>query len=163
MHDNLSQFADLCQALVEWRIDEITFNQLGGRDRPAFFAEHRLTTIDVQALRDMLPGLRATLATQGLTLCASDPYLARIEASASQQALPIDDCAPAERLLFIDERCRIAPCSFTNEDYGVAVADIHDASDLLALPARFRAARSALSARACGDCPATHVFSKFAS
>jgi len=41
MRDNLTMFADLCEALAGWGFDEITFNQLGGRDRPAFSSAHR--------------------------------------------------------------------------------------------------------------------------
>ena len=71
MRDNLAQFAALCDALAGWGIDEITFNQLGGRDRPEFFPAHRLTAADVAALRDALPALRASLAARGVRCAAA--------------------------------------------------------------------------------------------
>jgi MoaA/NifB/PqqE/SkfB family radical SAM enzyme len=48
MHDNLPDFARLCEELADWGIDEITFNQLGGRDRPEFFPAHRLSAQDAR-------------------------------------------------------------------------------------------------------------------
>lgn len=162
MRDNLAQFPALCAELASWRVDEITFNQLGGRDRPEFFPAHSLRPQDAQALRALLPALRATLADRGVRLCASEPYLQRIEASAGHVDLPVDNCAPGERFLFVDESGRIAPCSFTNDDYGVAVDSVLDAGDLLDLPSLYRTARANVPAKVCGDCPSTHVFAKFA-
>lgn len=162
MRDNLAQFPDLCAELASWYVDEITFNQLGGRDRPEFFPAHCLRPQDIQTLRTLLPGLRARLEDRGVQLCASEPYLQRIEASASHRDLPIDNCAPGEQFLFIDEAGRIAPCSFTGDDYGAAIDTIDDARGLLELPSRYRAARAGAPARACANCPSTHVFSKFA-
>jgi MoaA/NifB/PqqE/SkfB family radical SAM enzyme len=124
MHDNVDDFAALCRELVGWGIDEITFNQLGGRDRPEFFAHHRLLPRDAHALRDLLPGLQAELATSGVRLCADQRYLQRLVASAEGTPLPGGDCRPGEQLLFIDEQGRVAPCSFTNDIYGLAVERI---------------------------------------
>jgi MoaA/NifB/PqqE/SkfB family radical SAM enzyme len=163
MRDNLAQFAALCRELADWQIDEITFNQLGGRDRPEFFPAHRLRPQDVQALQSMLPALRAELLQRGVRLCGSDAYLTRLEATAAERELAIADCAPGERFLFIDEASRVSPCSFTGDTYGVSLDSILDAKDLLALPSRFRAARDAERATVCGDCPSNHVFAKFAA
>lgn len=163
MRDNLAQFAALCDALADWGIDEITFNQLGGRDRPEFFPAHRLSAADVASLRAQLPALRASLAARGVRLCGGDAYLRRLEASATGLALPVAECAPGEAFAFIDEAGRIAPCSFTAGEYGVSVHDLADAADLAALPSRYRAARAATPAAACGDCPSNHVFAKFSA
>ena len=160
MHDNLEAFASLCRELVDWGIDEITFNQLGGRDRPEFYPTHRLQPRDVQTLRDLLPGLTEKLARSGVRLCASEPYLQRLHASAEGRAIDGGDCAPGEKLLFIDEFGRFAPCSFTSDNYGVPLPEVRS---FKALPARFRAARLEVPSPACKDCHATHVFSKFAS
>jgi MoaA/NifB/PqqE/SkfB family radical SAM enzyme len=162
MRDNLAEFAALCTELADWQIDEITFNQLGGRDRPEFFPAHSLRPQDVMALRTMLPELRATMATRGVRLCASELYLQRIEASAERRALPVADCAPGERFLFIDETGRVSPCSFTAADYGEPVESIRNAADLIDLPSRYRVARAGARAKVCSDCPSTHVFAKFA-
>jgi MoaA/NifB/PqqE/SkfB family radical SAM enzyme len=163
MRDNIGEFAALCRELADWQIDEITFNQLGGRDRPEFFPAHRLRPRDVQALRSTLPALRAELLQRSVRLCGSDAYLARIEATAAERELAIADCTPGERFLFIDEAGRVSPCSFTSGTYGLPLDSIVSANDLLALPTRFQAARDAKRATVCDDCPSNHVFTKFAA
>ncbi|MBS1196564.1 MAG: hypothetical protein H6R18_349 [Proteobacteria bacterium] len=161
MRDNLPLFAELCETLAMWGIDEITFNQLGGRERPEFFPDHRLRPEDAKQLATMLPALRAKLAARGVRLCGSDDYLTRISASSHNQPLPIADCAPGQRYLFIDECGRMAPCSFTGAEFGIPIDDIASAADLLALPQRFAAMREQSLAAACADCPSTQVFAKF--
>lgn len=163
MRDNLPMFAALCEELATWGIDEITFNQLGGRDRPEFFPEHGLRLADVAALRQLLPALRERLAASGVALCGHAAYLQRLEASARQQALPVADCAPGEQFLFVDEAGRVAPCSFSSADYGVPVDELETVDELFALRERFRAKRARIPAPACSDCPSNHVFAKFAS
>jgi radical SAM protein with 4Fe4S-binding SPASM domain len=162
MHDNLDQFEALCHELANWQVDEITFNQLGGRDRPEFFPAHRLRLQDVFKLRALLPALRDSLAIKGVNLCGAEAYLQRIEASAESRSLPIGDCSPGENVLFIDEAGRISPCSFTSKEYSVLVNEISDFRQLHDLPSRFRHARAAHAAKVCSDCPSTHVFAKFA-
>ena len=161
MRDNLPQFADLCERLADWGMDEITFNQLGGRDRPEFFPRHALRPADAMALRAMLPGLRASLAARGVRLCADARYLDRIAASARGVRLPVADCSRGETLLFIDEAGRVAPCSFTLDEYAVPLSQLDTPQSLDALPHRFRAERDRATAPACGDCPSTRVFAKF--
>jgi MoaA/NifB/PqqE/SkfB family radical SAM enzyme len=163
MRDNVDQFAALCNELAEWRVDEITFNQLGGRDRPEFFPDHSLRPSDVEKLRRLLPSLKCELTRQGVRLCGDDNYLQRIEASAWKRDIPVKDCVPGEAFLFIDECGRIAPCSFTSQHYGVCVDEINTVRDFLELPVRYRASRVRAPASACNDCPSTHVFGKFAS
>jgi MoaA/NifB/PqqE/SkfB family radical SAM enzyme len=161
MHDNLSAFEALCTELAAWGFDEITFNQLGGRDRPEFFPAHRLTADDVRALRALLPALQASLARRGVRLCASARYLERIAAAALDRAQPVQNCAPGTTFLFVDEHHRVSPCSFTVQSQGIATDSIQDAAQLLALPALFanRAERSRDAA--CADCQSTRVFAKF--
>lgn len=161
MHENLSQFETLCDELGKWGIDEITFNQLGGRDRPEFFARHRLTRDDANKLGRLLPSLRQRLALQGVRLCASPSYMKRIEASTADRPLPVSDCAAGQRFLFIDEKGLISPCNFTTADFGIPLQEIADADDLLALPARFSSMQKLAAHAACQDCPSTQVFAKF--
>jgi MoaA/NifB/PqqE/SkfB family radical SAM enzyme len=162
MRDNLPELADLCAALAEWGLDEITFNQLGGRDRPSFFAAHAMRPQDARTLSLLLPALRAALAARGVRLCGNAQYLERIAASANGRRIAVVDCAPGERFLFIDERGRVAPCSFTTAELGFPLEDIRTLDDLRRLPVRFADARRRLPAPACGDCPSTQVFAKFA-
>lgn len=163
MRDTIAHFADLCTALADWGVNEITFNQLGGRDRPAFFPAQRLRGEDVTALAALVPALRQRLAARGVTLCGDARYLDRLRASASGEALAIDDCRPGRNFLFIDEHGIAAPCSFSGAEYGVPIAALRTLADLDALPARFAAARTARRLATCDDCPSTQTFAKFAA
>lgn len=161
MQGNLPMFAALCHTLADWGVEEITFNQLGGRDRPEFFPANRLRAEDAAQLAALVTPLRDSLAQRGVRLCGSAAYLKRIEASAHHQSLAVADCAPGERFLFIDEGGRLAPCSFSLEEWSVPIAHFTTADDLMALPQRFAELRQRQSAPACKDCPSTQVFPKF--
>ena len=163
MRETVPHFAELCRTLADWDIDEITFNQLGGRDRPAFFPGQRLRVEDVHALRTTLVGLGPELAGRGVTLCGAALYLDRLHASAADDPLAVEDCAPGRGFLFVDERGVAAPCSFSGVAYGVPIAELRDVADLDALPARFAAARAARRLTTCDDCPSTQAFAKFAA
>lgn len=161
MRDNLDAFADLCHELATWGIHEITFNQLGGRDRPEFYPAHRLQPDDVRRLLNMIPVLREELGRQGVKLRGDDTYLQRIDASSRDIAIPVHDCFPGERFLFIDEQARVSPCSFTAESLGVSLNDLHTVNDIMNLPARFAAARQQQLPVSCRNCTSTRVFAKF--
>ena len=158
MRSTLDGFAELTRQLAAAGIDEISYNLLGGRDRPAF---HALESVSPGALdcwlRD-LPRLRRNLARMGVTLIGGHDYALRLQSASRQQSRPVADCAPGEQFLFVDELGRVAPCAFTGDDYGVALNAI-DHLDQLA--AHFRQSRRAACARACSDCPSTQVFGKF--
>lgn len=157
MAQNIHLFGELCEQLISWGIDEITFNQLGGNDRPEFYREHRLRPADVDALAAMLPRLRDSLWTHGVRLSGGSQYLHRFRASASGERLRVDSCNPGKKFLFVDERGRVAPCSFTLTENGVPVEELRSVDDLLALQSRYEQRRS----RWCDDCPSTQVFEKF--
>lgn len=157
MAQNIHLFGELCEQLISWGIDEITFNQLGGNDRPEFHREHRLRPADVEALAAMLPRLRDRLWAHGIRLGGGSQYLHRFRASASGERLRIDSCNPGKQFLFVDERGRVAPCSFTLTDNGVPVEELRSIDDLLALQSHYEQRRS----RWCDDCPSTQVFEKF--
>ena len=161
MRQNVGDFARLCRALASWGFTEITFNQLGGRDRPEFYPAHRLAGPDVDQLAAELPSLRRELVGLGATLVGDEAYLSRLRASASDETLAVEDCGPGEGFLFIDEKGRVSPCSFTGEDYGVDVRGLVTAADIADLPRRVRAARDRQRSAACGDCLSTQVCGKF--
>ncbi|NIJ18424.1 MoaA/NifB/PqqE/SkfB family radical SAM enzyme [Sphingomonas naasensis] len=163
MRDNIGAFAALCRALAGWGIDEISFNQLGGRDRPEFYPAHRLRAEDVALLAGLVPRLRAELATSGTALVGGPAYLDRIADTVAGRPLPIADCRVAESFLFIDEAGRIAPCSFAPEHFDLSVDALRTPADLDALPQRLQAHQRARPARDCADCPSTQQFAKFAS
>lgn len=162
MRDNVADLPRLCHEVARWGIEEITFNQLGGNDRPEFFASNRLLPPQTDALAELLPSLQAELADRGVALRGNSAYLRRISASSRDIRLSPADCDAGRAFLFIDEKGRIAPCSFTPGDYGIALSDITDAAMLETLPARFTAQRSTRRAPGCEDCHSTQHFGKFA-
>ena len=161
MRQTLSEFEKLCVELAGWGIEEITFNQLGGRDRPEFFPEHRLLAENAVWLSQEIPRLRGRLAGLGVVLKGSDNYLRRIRASSGDESIPITACRPGEQFLFINEAAIASPCNYTTQGYGVALDELDCVNALLELPKRF--ARSRLEARLppCEDCHSTQVFEKF--
>jgi len=161
MRDNICAFEDLGCALAEWGIEELTFNALGGRDRPEFFPDHSLRPEDVEWLRESLPGIQARLAEKGLKILGSEHYLNRLAASANNCQLPITDCSPGQTFIFINERGLISPCSFTTSDYGLSLNEIHTLDDLRHLPQRFAGRKRQRMAEPCYDCQSTQVFGKF--
>lgn len=158
MRGTIDGFPALCRELAAWGIREITCNQLGGRDRPEFFPANRLLPAQVEQLQRGWPDLQRELADAGVRLCGDSFYLDRMAASARGERMDIADCGPGERYLFIDETGRVAPCSFTVEEYGVPMEN----TDMAALPARFTSARMCRPSPQCRDCHSTQVFGKFA-
>ena len=161
MRDNLQAFEDLCRAVAEWGVEELTFNALGGRDRPEFYPDHSLRPEDVDWFRQALPGIRERAARWGLTILGSNHYLHRLASTARGTVLPVYDCQPGQRFLFVDERGHVAPCSFTVHGYGVHLNEIHAVADLHRLPARLAERKRAELLAPCCDCPSTQVFGKF--
>ena len=161
MRDNIADYPALCRELATWGFRELTFNQLGGNDRPEFHAIHRLHAEQVRALWAALPALRNELAARGVTLRGSPAYLRRIEATTSGARLPVEDCQPGARFLFIDEMGRAAPCSFTAAGYSVPISELRTVADLRNLPQRFATMRSAQRLAPCLDCHSTQVCEKF--
>lgn len=163
MHDNLCDFAELCEYLAGWGIDEITFNQLGGRDRPEFYANHRLTPSDAFQLKEIIPHLQQKMESIGVRLCGNEAYLDRVQASARNQKLAISNCSVAKKFLFIDERGLVSPCNFTSSEIGVPIEEIGSVSDFRELSSIFSLRLSETPHAACFDCPSTQVFAKFGS
>ena len=161
MRDNIRDFETLCARLAEWGVEEITFNALGGRDRPEFHGDHALQPEHVGWLREELPAIRARLKGVGLKVLGSDRYVERIAISIREARLPVADCRPGMDFMFVDERGRVAPCSSTLGAYGLAIAGILTPADLAALPERFAECRRSNQSPHCFDCPSTQVFGKF--
>jgi radical SAM protein with 4Fe4S-binding SPASM domain len=149
--------------LASWGFDELTFNQLGGNDRPEFYSANRLLIEQVELFRERLPEVRARMAELGLAIHGSAAYLDRIVSTTRGMTIPIDECMPGSKFLFVDEHGRMSPCSFTSESYDIDIGEIQSVHDLVELPLRFRTMRLRSLCAACGDCHATHVFDKFDS
>jgi len=157
MRDTFDDFLPLCRQLAALGVEEVTFNQLGGRDRPELFPARRLTADHVARLRDELPIWRRELAALGLALKGGEPYLTRLAASAEGRALPGIACEPGETFWFLDEDGRAAPCSFTAGTHGIELETL----DLAQVSGQLRERRCRAPHAACADCPSTHVFAKF--
>ena len=97
MRHTISDFEHLCLELASWGFAEITFNQLGGRDRPEFFPAHRLLPDDAAWLTNEIPRLRSRLAALGVRLSGSDNYLSRIQASSRDESIAMVSCRAGER------------------------------------------------------------------
>lgn len=162
MRDTLRDFPRLCEILAGWGIAELTFNALGGRDRPEFFPDHSLLPEQIEWLRRELPALRARLSARGLTLLGSDLYLDRLKRAALNLPTFVSDCSPGRHFLFIDEHGLISPCSYTTRGYGLPISDIRSAADLQRLPDLFAQRQQEQLLAPCYDCPSTQVFGKFA-
>lgn len=161
MRRTLPEFERLCDVCAELGIDELTFNQLGGADRPEYYAEQSLDLKDVERLAELLPHLQQRLHRAGVLLRSGPEYMERLRSSAQGRALPVSDCRPGDEFWFIDERGRVGPCSFTLAEYCTNVAELGSVADLLALPNTFRQKRESRRAVPCADCPSTQVFSKW--
>lgn len=163
MRDTAPHFPALCDELCDWGVDEITFNQLGGRDRPEFFPAQRLQPGDIATLAAAVPAIRSRLAGRGVRLCADPLYLYRLRASAEGETLAIANCQLGRDFLFIDELGRVSPCSFSSDAYGVPIASLRTIADIDRLHGRFAAAQAVERCAACDDCPSTQIFAKFAA
>jgi len=108
-------FETFAHRMADWGVDALTFNQLGGNDRPEFYPENRLLEDQVLPFTERFPGLQQELRERGLDLCGSESYLHRIACTARHQAIAIDDCFPATHFLFVDELGVASPCSFTTD------------------------------------------------
>jgi sulfatase maturation enzyme AslB (radical SAM superfamily) len=156
---NLADFREFCHTMGNWGFDELTFNALGGNDRPEFFPSNGLRREDMECLVALLPDLRAELPD--LKIRGSEAYMQRLVATSQDTPIAIEDCGPGEQFLFVDEQGRMGPCSFTAHQLGLHVSDLmHCDIDSIAQILKQRI--SVVAPASCLDCHATHVFEKFA-
>jgi MoaA/NifB/PqqE/SkfB family radical SAM enzyme len=159
MRDNLEQFPELCRTLASLGIEELTFNRLGGRDRPDFYAAHRLSAAALEHFAEQLPSLRSELLTRGLRLQGASLYVERLLSLERAEPLSVPSCEPGRRFLFLDEHGMQAPCSFTLDSYGEPASA--SADGLAELAGRFSLRQLSERATACNDCQSTQVAGKF--
>ena len=163
MRNTIAEFPALCAKLSRWPISEISFNALGGRDRPDFYAKNALSAQDLDVFARTLPELRAQLAAKNIRLVGDENYLNRLKQIANRWAMPVRDCQPGQHFLFIDERGRMAPCHFSSDEYGLPLDAIQSLSNLDEALASFAVQQTQRPAGACADCLSTQVFGKFRS
>lgn len=158
--DNVATFSDFCATMAQWGFDELTFNPLGGNDRPEFFPKNRLTPEHVIQFEEQLSAIRETYQSKGLKICGSRSYLQRMLATAQGRSIEVSECWPGEDFLFVDEIGQISPCSFTAGQFDTNVSD-PDSFPFDQLVERFRATRRTCRPAACLDCHANHLYAKF--
>lgn len=162
LRQTIDDFPTLAREAAGWGVHEITFNLLGGRDRPEYFDAHVPTLAQWDAFVGKLPALRAELKPAGLTIAGGHAYLWRLRSSLNRIACPVEDCAPGKGFLFVDETGTVAPCSFTGAALGLPIGDLRTAADVTTLADQFAVRRTQNRPRTCADCPSTNAFSKFA-
>jgi MoaA/NifB/PqqE/SkfB family radical SAM enzyme len=161
LRSTIDRFPELARDVASWGVDELTFNLLGGRDRPEFFDANRPLPEQFNNFTSQLHTLRTELSSSGLTIAGHKSYLERLAAAANNIPRAVNDCRPGERFLFINEIGMVSPCSFTTDELGTPLAEIRTAEDVIALHARFSCARLITRPMVCNDCPSTQVFEKF--
>ena len=161
MRGNFDLLPDLCTELANWGIKEITFNQLGGRDRPEFYPENRLSVEQVIRLPKFANQIQETISNTEAKLIFSTNYYRRISATVNGDKLPIRDCKPGSYYMFVNANGRISPCSFTTDEYGMDISSVQSLTDFERLPLVFRQKKSNQQTNYCYDCPCTNVHGKF--
>jgi len=155
-------FGDLVDETAAWGVSELSFNALGGIERPEYHRLHRLLPDQVERLADELPGLRKRAAARGMSLLGNAEYAGRLLSWVRGQRLPIDDCSPWENFMFIDEGGTAAPCHASLAERGVHIETLRSGDDIALLVASAGSEGSAAAKpAACADCPSTRVFGKF--
>ena len=158
MRRNFPRFEEFCEYLCGLGVDEVTFNQLGGFDRPEFYEDNRLTAEQAERLCDDLPRLREKFAGRGLVLHGSERYLERILKTARGEKISISDCKTGDWFWFINENGFISPCSYTSYEHKFDIRSIKSVSDIARVGEFFgKCPRSSW----CDDCYCTQVYDKF--
>lgn len=161
MRNNFDLFHELCVEVADWGVKEITFNQLGGRDRPEFHPENRLSAEQVKDLPKIVSAIQAKISHTEAKLIFSEGYFRRISASATGEKLPILDCGPGSYYMFVNAHGKISPCSFTIDEYGMDISSIQTVAAFEELPSVFHQKKTLKQAYHCHDCPNTNVHGKF--
>lgn len=163
MRRNLHAFEAFCMEIASWGIRELTFNQLGGIDRPEFYPDNHLLPEQATWLASEIPAIQQKALAAGLKVLGTKQYVERFTATSRGIPIPIADCNPGRNFLFINEENRVSPCNFTTESYGMPLSQIEDVSSLIDLDERFRYKQVYERAAACNNCLSTQVFEKFNS
>lgn len=156
--ETIAEFPAFVEEMARWGFDELTFNPLGGNERPEFIRDHHLRLEDVQWFADRLGNVKLYASTQGLNVLGSERYLKRIFDKTCCLPHPIIDCGPGSEFLFVDDSGLASPCSFVERQWTLPIQEIET---FTTLEDRFRERRGQRAYAPCGDCKANHVFEKF--
>jgi MoaA/NifB/PqqE/SkfB family radical SAM enzyme len=161
MRRNVDRFEEFCGFLTELGVDEVTFNQLGGYDRPEFYDDNRLLTGQVLGLVAKLPYMKKSFAEKGLIIHGSENYNERILMTTRNEKNPISECNPGSWFWFINENGFISPCSYTSYEYMYSTKNIVCVNDVNKVEDYFREKRKINRSHWCDDCYCTQVYDKF--
>lgn len=161
MRENIHEFESFCMEVASWGVQELTFNQLGGIDRPEFYPDHRLLPEQVESFATKFPRIQMEAYAKGLTIFGGQPYLERLIATSRDISISVEDCNPGRKFLFINEENLVSPCNFTTVDYGIPLAELKNVTDLINLQDRFRYKQKYERAMPCNNCHSTQIFEKF--
>ncbi len=161
MQRNIEGFENFCEYLLTLGVDELTFNQLGGYDRPEFFEANRLLTAQVEDFIAKLTNIKRKFAERGFIIHGSKRYTDRILMTTRNEKNPIDECDPAAWFWFINENGLISPCSYTSYEYKFNTKNIRATADIDQVETYFREQRVLNRSKWCDDCYCTQVYDKF--
>lgn len=161
MKRNIADFESFCHELIELGVDELTFNQLGGNDRPEFYPENRLQSEQVNKFIETFPVVREQFYKEGLKIHGSSNYLHRILMSSLDRKIPMVDCNPASQFWFINENGFISPCSYTSYEYKLHINSIKTIQDINRVEDSFRKQILTSRSKWCNDCHCTQLYQKF--
>jgi MoaA/NifB/PqqE/SkfB family radical SAM enzyme len=161
LRENIESFARLASVVAEAGVEALTFNDLGGRDRPEFHPDHCATALQMATFVSELPRIQLEARRWGLEILGGPAYLHRLRCSSQGIRLPIDECHPGDDFWFVDAQGNLSPCSFTGDAYALPIRELQTVEGLLDVPRRLAALRRAQRHPACADCRSTQVFSKF--
>lgn len=161
MRENIEQFEEFCNLLADLGVDEVTFNQLGGYDRPEFFEDNRLQSWQIKKLIEKMPALKEKFSLKGLIIHGGEDYLQRIMLSTENQKISIEECNPGSWFWFINEYGYISPCSYTSYEYIYDIKEIIGPADINNAEEYFRQVRKSNRSKWCNDCYCTQVYDKF--
>lgn len=161
MRRNIGQFEEFCEYLASLGVNEITFNQLGGYDRPEFYEDNRLEPMQVAQLIERLSHIRERLSQYNFIIHGSPSYLDRIQLTTEDRKNPIIECNPCSWFWFINENGYISPCSYTSYEYKYDIKNINELEDIARVEQYFRKLRQCSRSNWCEDCYCTQVYDKF--
>ncbi len=161
MKENIEYFEDFCFKLLELGVNELTFNQLGGFDRPEFYPNNRLQKEQTEIFFEKFPNIKDKLSKSGLVIHGGDAYEERIKASTDNKKIEIEECNPGSWFWFINENGFISPCSYTTYEYMFDIKNIKDVYDIEKAEEFFREKRKTSLSKWCSDCHCTQVYNKF--
>lgn len=161
MRENIEMFEEFCCKLADIGVNELTFNQLGGFDRPEFYQDNRLLDYQVKRFSYNLVLLKEKFNKMGLRIHGSNNYLQRIISSTENKKIAIDECYPGKWFWFINENGFISPCSYTSYEYMLHINSIKQIEDIDTIENSFKDLRKTKRSQWCNDCHCTQLYDKF--